>query len=197
MTAPTLCVIQARLHSTRLPNKMLLELAGETLIARAWRMACATFDPSCVVVAIPAGDEAGPLGDELRRIGATIFAFDGHACDVLGRFWACAHTYRWHPDTVIHRWTPDDIAKNTNDVRAVAAGRRLPEVLGGEAFTLAQLDAAHEKHNPDRYEGTQREHITWALFPVNAPKPPADGVIREINTLADYGEAQAAHETRR
>src|SRR5690242_10612729 len=40
---PPLCIIQARLDSTRLERKMLLTLNGETLIARAWRIACEAF----------------------------------------------------------------------------------------------------------------------------------------------------------
>ena len=78
---------------------MLLTLNGETLIARAVRMATEYFGTQSVVVTIPKADENGPLGEELDRIGAIVLAWEGAEWDVLGRFWTAAHTYHWHPDT--------------------------------------------------------------------------------------------------
>lgn len=187
-TIPVLCIIPARLHSTRLPHKMLLTLGDETLIARAWRIAnaaCHELYEWVAVVAIPKGDEAGLLGDELRRIGARIFAWDGPEWDVLGRFYHCAHTYRWHPETVIVRYTADDFRKSPEALRAVARGFRVPVEQGGEAFTLAQLDAAHVREDT----AERREHLTVSLFPVAPPTPPPG--VWTIDTMEDYERAQA------
>jgi spore coat polysaccharide biosynthesis protein SpsF (cytidylyltransferase family) len=184
MTPPPLCVIQARYHSTRLPGKMLLKIGGESLIARAWETATWAFGMPDCVVAIPKTDEAGPLGDELRRIGANVFAWEGPESDVLTRMWACAHTYRWHPDSAIVRYTPDDWRKDEAALRDVAGGYRLPVETGGEAFTLAMLDAAHERErHPHR-----REHISFALFPFLLPAMPPG---HTIDTQADYDAACA------
>lgn len=198
---PVLCIIQARWHSTRLPGKMLLPFGSESLIARAWRIAneCQQELHEWVpVVAIPASDEPGPLGDELRRIGARIFAWDGPEWDLLGRFFHCAHRYRWHPDTVIVRYTPDDPFKTPGALRAAARGFRLPGEQGGEAFTLAQLDAAIDRWPladlavvppiQDRHVyGRQREHITDALFPFRLP--PMEGGGWTVDTEQDYQAA--------
>jgi hypothetical protein len=159
-----------RLKSTRLPNKMLLTLGGETLAARAWRLACEAFGAENCVVAVPSTDESGPLGDELRRIGARIFAWDGDENDVLGRFWACAHTVRSDPASVIYRVTPDDF----------------PVEPWREWFTLADLDEA--QHRVLANDRIAREHIGWTL-PV-ARATAGEGVI-EINSLADYEAAKA------
>lgn len=184
LTVGPLCIIQARLNSTRLPGKMLLTLGDETLIARAWRVACEAFRPSNCVVMIPQGDVNGPLHEELRRIKARVFP--SIACDhadVLGGFYACAHTYRWHPDSVIVRYTPDDCFKTPYALRAVAEGRRLPVEEGGEAFTLAMLDHA-QTNVTDLFK---REHITDALFPFRLPSP-AHGMT--IDTLEQYEDAK-------
>lgn len=188
LTVGPLCIIQARYNSTRLPGKMLLPLAGETLIERAWNIAAAAFG-DCVV-AIPANDNDGPLGAELRRIRANVYPWVGPEADVLRRFFDCAHHYRWHPDSVIVRYTPDDPYKDIACLRAVAAGERLPVELGGEAFTLAMLDAAQadarsERYGPNAtYEPSAREHITRAIFPT--PPPPAPDGVWTIDTQEDY-----------
>ena len=184
MNIPPLCIIQARLNSARLRDKMLLDFGGETLIARAWRLVRRRF-PS-FVVAIPGSDEAGPLGEELRRLGAEIFAWGGFEDDVLGRFYHCAHAYRWHPDSVIVRWTPDDPFKDADlALRVAENGCRLPVEQGGEAFTLAMLDAAHARC-ADTYT---REHITHAIFPT--PPPPCPPGIWTVDTAEDLEAARA------
>lgn len=139
MTTPPLCIIQARLHSTRLPNKMLIELGGETLIARAWRTACQIFREEHCVVALPMCDSMSALGDECRRLGANYRAVWPDERDVLGRFWECADAYRDDPTDVIVRVTPDDF----------------PIDVTRERFTLAQLDHWHATVTDPKL----REHI--------------------------------------
>jgi len=186
-----LCIIQARLNSTRLPRKMLLDLHGETLIARAVRLAGEVFYPQHVIVAIPIADADGALAGELERLDANVYAHDGPDWDVLARYWHCATRYRWHPDAIIHRWTPDDPFKDAQHVRKVIQGQRCPVEQGGEAFTLQMLTRAHQRTSPD--DQAMREHIGNhpMLFP--APAPPAPPGCFTIDTEADY---QAAHEER-
>ena len=188
MRIPPLCIIQARLHSTRLPHKMLLKLGDETLIARAWRVAGEAFGRERCIVAIPEFDVTGPLADELAAIGAYVRPYAGVEWDVLGRFHYAAHCERWHPDSVIVRYTPDDPHKMSSMLRTVAAGVRLPVELGGEAFTLAMLDRAQSR--VDAFAVELREHITDALFPFRLP-PYRPGEGFTIDTAADYEAAQA------
>lgn len=182
-----LCVIQARSRSTRLPGKMLLPLGGETLIARAHRLAVEAFGGSHVVVATPESDEHGPLADELERIRATVFNWSGPEHDVLSRLYHCAHRYRWHPQSVIVRWTPDDPFKVPDLCCRTAEGERHPVELGCEAFTLGQLARAfHTTHLDD----PTREHIGnhRGLFP--APPLPCPEGCWTIDTPEDYEQAQ-------
>lgn len=188
MVIPPICIIQARLKSTRLENKMLLKLGGETLIARAVRLARMAFGALHVIVAIPKSDEDGPLGAELRCIGANVFAWDGDEANVLGRFHAAATRYRWHPQSVIVRWTPDDPFKDSEACRQTAEGMRFPVEIGCEAFTLAALDRAfHTTHADDL---VPREHLGnhRGIFPFDPiPCPPG---IWTVDTQEDYEAAQ-------
>jgi len=179
MIAP-LAIIQVRMGSTRLPGKALLPIAGRSMIHRVWATTVEAFGAEHTVVAYPDTPENDPLRDELGRIGATRFAWDGPESDVLGRFHACAHRYRWHPDSVIVRVTADDPYKDVLAMRQVAEGERLPVEFGGEAFTLAMLDEAQLLTT----DPGAREHITLALFPTPPPPPPSG--VWTIDTQADY-----------
>lgn len=179
-----LAIIQARLGSSRLPGKMLLPLCGKPLVQRVWETTCEAFGVANVVIAIPARSENLPLWTACRNFGADVFVWEGDENDVLGRFHACAHSRRWHPESVIVRVTPDDPFKNATMMKRVANGERLPVESSCEAFTLAQLDEAH-RTMVGALE-VNREHITWALFPTHPPKAPDKGFPWSIDTREDY-----------
>ena len=188
MNVPPVAIVQARMGSTRLPNKMLLPLAGEILVFYAWRAATVAFGMDNTVAAIPAGTDNDKLANYLTTVSKLpVFRWDGPENDVLGRFWHCAHRYRWHPDSVIVRITPDDCRKDVAMLRRVACGERLPVEQGGEAFTLAMLDEApryYARPFPNGVQPPAREHITNALF-TTLPPPPPPG-IWSVDTPEDY-----------
>jgi spore coat polysaccharide biosynthesis protein SpsF (cytidylyltransferase family) len=186
MTARPLAIVQARIGSTRLPGKMLLDLGGHPLIWWAWNAAVEAFGVDNVVVAIPASADNDELADALAAFTPNVFRWDGPECDVLGRFHACAHRYRWHPDSVIVRVTPDDPFKEPALMRRVAAGERHPVELGAEAFTLAMLDDAHF----GRVGGLDREHLTYAIPCLADPPQPPPG-LWTLDTQADLDAARA------
>ena len=198
MTPAPLAIVQARIGSTRLPGKLLLDLGGKPLVWWAWNAAVQAFGLENVVVALPASPENDELADTIERFPAyagNTFRRDGPENDVLGRFHACAHRYRWHPDSVIVRVTPDDPFKIPALMWAVARGERHPVELGGEAFTLAMLDAAHARSLGVSYylgeplvTSTVREHITRALFATDPPPCPPG--VWTIDTQADLDAAR-------
>ena len=163
---------------------MLLDLGGHPLIWWAWTASTVAFGPSNVVIAIPASAENDGLARVCEEMGATVFRWNGPENDVLGRFHACAHTYRWHPDSVIVRVTPDDPFKLPILMREVANGARHPVEWGAEAFTLTMLDDAWCL--PGLSEG--REHITRVLFDFPPPRCPPG--IWTIDTAADLEAAR-------
>ncbi len=170
--------------STRLPGKVLLKIDGMTLLERAWRTSCAAFGRDNVVIAMPDTPENQPICSHGSAMLAQMFAWNGPEDNVLGRFYNCAHHYRWHPDSVIVRVTPDDWRKDAKSMVRVAAGERLPVEMGGEAFTLAMLDKAADIF-------IKCEHITHAIFPTFPPLPPSDGLPWSIDTQEDYVAAVA------
>lgn len=136
MVNPPLCIVQARLHSTRIPNKMLALVHGKPLLWYGWRAACDVFGDNNTVIAVPHLD----LPAFHRELpDANWYAYLGEENDVLGRFHACAHNFRHHPETTIIRITPDDFP--IDPLR--------------EQCTLAQLDSWHA-HVKDPH---LREHI--------------------------------------
>lgn len=209
---PPLAIVQARIGSTRLPRKMLLELGGKPLIWHAWNAAINAFGVENVVTAIPASEENDELAEVVRGFGVgQVFRWDGPESDVLGRLLACARTYRWRDESVIVRVTPDDPWKNEIAMAKVAAGARLPVEIGAEAFTLEMLEAADrclgswaalEMHSDADWAKSalmKREHVTHALFDVPPPQlSNSDSRIwPTIDTPEDYERALQQEEARR
>ncbi|MBI5608659.1 MAG: UDP-2,4-diacetamido-2,4,6-trideoxy-beta-L-altropyranose hydrolase [Deltaproteobacteria bacterium] len=81
---PVVAIIQARMGSSRLPGKVLLPVAGrsllEHLVERLQR--CETLDQVVVATTVEPGDDA--VAAEAERLG--IQCFRGSVDDVLGRF---------------------------------------------------------------------------------------------------------------
>ncbi|MBE0613488.1 MAG: hypothetical protein IH604_07475 [Burkholderiales bacterium] len=83
MKAPVVAVIQARMGSSRLPNKMMLWLHGMPVVEWVWRRVAMTKQIDRTVFAIPDTPADQVLADYLLRIGAAVFR--GSESDVLGR----------------------------------------------------------------------------------------------------------------
>lgn len=183
-----LCIIQARYGSKRLPGKMLMKVGGETLISRAYRLACESFGKENVIVAGTMTDGDSPLREELRRIEASAYWANIDEADVLGRFYKTATL---HPKTyagrTFHRWTPDDFRKDPEMCRRVASGEKgIPVEIGGEAFTFRQLKEWHETVT----DPFLREHIGILVNP-NPVSPPDDGLPWSIDSQDDLDRANA------
>ena len=192
MTNAPLAIVTARWGSTRLPGKLGKQLGDFPLVWWAWNAAAVAFGPEHVVCAIPANRENDVLNATLlgmdqarswRPRHVNVFRWQGPEDDVLSRVHDCAHAYRWHPNSVIVRVTPDDPWKVPEVMRLVAMGERHPVEIGAEAFTLGMLDEAYET-------STEREHLTHAIYALNDP-PPAPSGTWTIDTQADLDACRA------
>lgn len=179
------CFIQARSDSTRLPGKMLLTLEGKTLLERAWEQAVRVFGIANVYIVFPFSDIK--IYDEVERICALGYAWDGPTNDVLSRFWHAAKSLKLASDTKICRITPDDWRKDDQLIREVVRGRMCwPVEQSAEVFTMEQLDEWYWSVQP---EG--REHIGNMLLETLGT-PPDDGLPWSIDTQDDYDRVVAA-----
>lgn len=109
-----LCIIQARIHSSRLPDKMLQLVGGYALVWWAWKAAVEDFGSHNVVIACPADDVAA-LHHACPQ--ALIFGWTGNEDDVLGRLTACAEEHRQYAEQIVIRVTPDDFPIDTHRER--------------------------------------------------------------------------------
>lgn len=161
----TAVIIQARMASTRLPGKVLLDLGGRSILH--WVVSrCQAIKSADVVCCATSEDRScDPIESEARRLGAVVFR--GSETDVLQRY---AEAARMLKADVILRVTSDCPLIDPEICDAVLRFRlqqdaeyacnnmppSFPHGLDCEAFTYQLLDRA------DRHADTlhEREHVT-------------------------------------
>ncbi|MEE1557344.1 MAG: hypothetical protein V1262_15595, partial [Alphaproteobacteria bacterium] len=84
----SVCIVQARMASTRLPGKVLLELAGRTVLSHVLERCQAIPGIDAVCCASPEGADCDPVVAEAERCGVEIFR--GSEKDVLDRYYGAA-----------------------------------------------------------------------------------------------------------
>jgi len=169
----TVAIIQARLGSTRLPGKVLLDLAGDSMLARVVHRVrrAASVDEVVIATTVESRD------DELAKVCASRgwSCFRGSEHDVLDRYY---QTARAHGADVIVRITSDCPLIEPTLIDAIVERRELqqadfasntlqrtyPRGLDTEVFTSTLLDTAwRDDRNP-----AWREHVT--PFMTNHPE---------------------------
>jgi spore coat polysaccharide biosynthesis protein SpsF len=163
----TTAIIQARMGSSRLPGKVLADLAGTPMLFRVIERVSAARLIDDVVVATTAENEDDVLVDRLRS-EAHCKIFRGAVDDVLSRFYLCAKLH--HADIVV-RVTADDPLKDPEIIdRAVSLlsdnsnldycsntiEPSYPEGLDIEAIRFSALERAHTEARLL----SEREHVT-------------------------------------
>lgn len=84
-------IIQARMKSTRLPEKVMRELAGKPLIAHVIERTCAISGVDTVVLATSEGKENRPLLECAESMGVNVFC--GSEKNVLERYYRAAEKF--------------------------------------------------------------------------------------------------------
>ena len=144
-------VIQARMGSTRLQGKVLLDIAGHSMLARVVRRARRAELLSEVVVATGEASEDDRVVDECRRLD--VACFRGSDEDVLQRYHGAALAH--NADAVV-RITSDcplidpsvvdrvvhEFLEREPDYAANIMDRTWPRGLDTEIMTVATLDRA-------------------------------------------------------
>lgn len=167
---PVVAIVQARLGSTRLPGKVLLDLAGRTMLDRVLERVARARRIDRVVVATTTEARDDRLVEHCRRRGHHVFR--GSEDDVLDRYHGAAQAAE--AATVV-RITSDCplISPSVSDqvVAAFAEGgcdyasnvlppRTFPHGLDTEVFSFEALERAwREDKDP-----TLREHVTPYIY---------------------------------
>ena len=168
-------IVQARVCSTRLPAKILLDLNGATALERCIRRVSRIRGVDIVVVATSDRDEDEIVASVAHRLGYPTYR--GSEGDVLDRYYMAARSVS--ADIVV-RCTSDcpliDPAISGRVLDALLRGqddggppidyasntlvRRLPQGLDTEVMRMDALSRAHESAT----ELADREHVTRYLY---------------------------------
>jgi spore coat polysaccharide biosynthesis protein SpsF len=130
----TVAIVQARMGSSRLPGKVLADLAGATMLARVVERlrAARTIDDVVIATSILGGDDA--VACEAERLGAGVHRGSEH--DVLARFLGAAEEF-----------SADAIVRVTADCPLLDGGV-VDRVVGALGRDVDYASNTHERTYP-------------------------------------------------
>lgn len=161
----TAVIVQARMASTRLPGKIMLDLCGRTVLAHVLERCAGVEGADVVCCATVEGPDGDVIGAEAERCGAAVFK--GSEFDALDRYYRAA---RMLGADVILRVTSDCpvidpevcaavlrlLEERTADLACNNMPPSWPHGLDCQAVTFPWLErAAKEAVRP-----SDREHVT-------------------------------------
>jgi spore coat polysaccharide biosynthesis protein SpsF len=162
-------IVQARMGSTRLPGKVLMDLGGQTVLVRVLRRLGRASRIHEIVVATTCGAGDDAIAQECDRLN--ISCFRGSEGDVLDRYLRAAEKFR---SDLIVRITADCPLIDPEVVDEVVAAcitrgvdlscndvpRTFPRGLDVEALTLDTLHRIDQMAD----QAYQREHVTPLVY---------------------------------
>ena len=194
--ALTLAFLQARMGSTRLPGKVLMQIHGKSILERAVERLRAADTLDGTVVLTTLRDEDERVAEEARRLG--VECFRGPDRDVLARF--CQAADRFRPDVIV-RATADNplidigsanriVAKLRTENLDYCMERQLPVGAATEAVTRAALARVDHLGLLPHH----REHVTIYIkehrgeFRAAFPDPPPSLQLPDVRITVDTPE---------
>lgn len=180
-------IIQARTGSTRLPGKVLMDLAGQTVLERVVRRVQRSALIGKVEIATTTSPSDDKIADLAKQIEVPVFR--GSEEDVLDRYWQASQkcdakvVVRITSDCpVIDPELIDETIRVFLDQQADYASNSItptyPRGLDAEVFTVAALERAW-KNALKPYE---REHVTPYFY-----EHPELFRLASLNNKIDYG----------
>ena len=165
-------IVQAHMGSSRLPDKMLKDLCGRTVLGHVISRLKRVRNADALIIATSDLPEDDAIVEECRKYHADVFR--GSNEDVLSRFYHAAVTYgltdvaRVCADNTLIDWNviDDEIAAyRTGKHERVNPSANVPLGLGCEIFSFDMLKEACQKAS----EHYQHEHVTPYLYEHYAP----------------------------
>jgi spore coat polysaccharide biosynthesis protein SpsF len=220
MKKRVILIIQARMGSTRLPGKSMMDLAGAPLVGRILERVkrCTRLDD--IVLAIPDTNK----DTVLQRLGESygVKVFSGSENDLVERYYQAA---LWSNADIVGRLPADNATPEPSEIDRIvdhhlSLGRRefssnlsviddsgYPDGIGAEMFDFSLLAEARERHTDPR----QREHVHLNFFdystgkavdvewcPISTVKCPAEfrrpDLVLDVNTQEQYEFMRSLYE---
>lgn len=198
------CIVQARMTSSRLPGKSMIPLGGKPLLQNVLERAMAAKLVDEVVLATTDQAEEDVLADLGRRLGVTVFR--GHPTDLVDRYaraarQTCADVVvripadnpLVHPeevDRIIAYFLESGVDYACNMFNFLESG--YPDGLGAEVFSRKSLEDMHcNIHDPEVREHVgihfRRNPDQYSLGTVSCPESfRRPDIILDVNTSEDY-----------
>lgn len=197
-------VIQARMGSTRLPQKSMMLLGGKPLVDHVFERALLSKLITKVVVAVPGTTENEPILRRAERLG--VATFRGSENDLVRRYYDAALSFKADvvvrmcaDNPLIHASEIDRIIKTFLDRKFDFAsnvgpvmGNDYPDGLGAEVFTFEALrwihENMHDKHGREHvhenfYQNKNRFNLGTVMCPKEFSYP---DIVLDINTKEEY-----------
>jgi spore coat polysaccharide biosynthesis protein SpsF len=204
--AESLVVVQARLCSTRLPGKILMDLAGEPLIVRMVERVARMKTPARIVVATTTDPADDALVSVCRAAGFEVFR--GHPTDLLDRHLAAARrsgavVVAKVPsdcplidpmviDAIFARFEEKDSDYSSNLHPASFPDGNDAEIMSVEAlehaFREARLDFEREHTTPFLWERPERFRLSNVAWEERADGRPGRDYSMSHRWTIDYPE---------
>jgi spore coat polysaccharide biosynthesis protein SpsF len=179
-------IIQARMESTRLPGKVLMDIQGQTMLASVVRQVRRAKKLDDIVVATTDRPADDAIIEACRQLG--VAGFRGDSEDVLSRYY---HAARQHQAQVIVRITADCplidpgiidqivtvFRENDVDYASNTLTRSYPRGLDVEVFSMSALEQAWREADRQHY----REHVTPFFY-----QNPGRFKLKAISCKDDY-----------
>lgn len=162
-------IIQARMGSTRLPGKVLLNLAGQPVL---WHIVnrCSQLSVNRLIIATSTLPQNRPIVKFCRQ--HRLLVFTGSETDVLSRYYLCAQKYQLDvilrvsgdcplTDPFIMNRCLTSLMRCRGDFCTTnQANISLPVGLGASAFTFSALHQASQKARTE----LDREHVDPYIY---------------------------------
>lgn len=164
-------IIQARMTSTRLPGKVLMQVQGKSLLEYQLERVKRSKFIDEIVVATTVNTSDDPIVKLCDKIGVSIYR--GSEEDVLSRYYGAA--IQFEADVIVRLTSDcplidseiiDQVIKlymsrhNGLDYVSNTLKRTYPRGLDTEAFSLRSLQTAYE----NAYFKSEREHVTPYIY---------------------------------
>jgi spore coat polysaccharide biosynthesis protein SpsF len=172
VTDRVILIVQARIGSTRLPGKSLMDLAGEPLVGRVLERVLRCNNIDDIVLAIPKTVENDALADLARQYGVNLYR--GSENDLVDRYYQAAKIFNativgrlpadnpipepYEIDRIIEHHIQSNYAFSSN--LSEVYGNGYPDGVGAEMIDFTALETVwKECKDPER-----REHVHLNFF---------------------------------